>query len=128
MRINKVPKSTPNAIDTATAIRNCDCILGSRMIGSKPATVVSEVSRIGLNREIAASTAASFTVFPALSNSLYRSKNTIASFTRTPINAIIPNIDKIEIGIPISPCPIIAPATPAGITSIIKNALLKLLK
>ena len=38
------------------------------------------------------------------------------------------NIERIETGIPMSPCPMIAPATPEGMTSMIRKALLRELK
>ena len=50
------------------------------------------------------------------------------SFISTPIKAIIPKIESMETGMPISPCPKNEPATPAGITNMMRNALLKLLK
>ncbi len=65
-----VPNRTPNAMDVAIGIKNWACMLVSEIIGRRPATVVSEVNKIGLNLEMAASSAACLVVYPSTIRSL----------------------------------------------------------
>jgi hypothetical protein len=41
----------PYAIEIAIGIKNCACLLFSKIKGAKPATVVKEVKKIALKRD-----------------------------------------------------------------------------
>ena len=60
----KVENASPNEIDTAIGIRNWACSDVSNNSGSRPAMVVSDVSRTARSRWQAASTMASLTAIP----------------------------------------------------------------
>ena len=88
----------PYAIDIAIGIRNCACLLSSKIRGAKPTTVVIEVRKIALNLARPASYRASSKDNPSLKLLLNFPINTRPSFTIIPIKAIIPSIDKIFTG------------------------------
>ena len=111
----KVAKSTPNASETAIGTTNIASKLCTSISGARPKKVVSEVSKIGLNRETPASRT-------AVSRSSWRSRlrlmnvtMTRLSLTTTPARATSPNIDISVTSSPITACPQTAPTRPKGI-------------
>ena len=83
-------------------------------MGPSPATVVSEVSTIGLSREAPARVKASSIFIPRAMKRLAKSRKTRESFTTTPDRATIPIRLIMEMSKPMKMCPQTAPTTPNG--------------
>ena len=114
---NKIPKAS----DIAIGITICACRLRSNTIGIKPMKVVSDVKMIARKRWVPALIAASTKRCPSLLARLTKSTIIKLSFTTTPLNAIIPQIESTLTALPSSKWPMIAPTMPKGITDIMIN-------
>ena len=87
--------------------------------GTSPMNVVTEVKIIGLNLTAPALETASSILCPSSLNLLMVITRTRLAFTTTPLNAIIPRIEKNTRAVSIKKCPNIAPIAPKGITLMI---------
>ena len=65
-KITTVTNSNPNATEMAMGMRNCAWKLLLSIRGARPATVVTVVNKMGLNRLMPASQMASCTGMPSL--------------------------------------------------------------
>ena len=83
---NRIPKAS----EVAIGITSCACMLVSRMIGTRPKNVDSEVSRMALKRLDAASLTAYNKGTPRARSLLTKSTRIRLSFTTTPASAIMP--------------------------------------
>ena len=95
--------------------------LAVTMRGTNPINVVTEVRIIGLNLTAPAFDTASSMSCPSSLSLLIVMTRTKLAFTTTPLNAIIPRIEKKTKGVFIIKWPNIAPIAPKGITLIMTN-------
>ena len=80
----------PNPSETAIGIRNCACVLSSRISGTRPKNVVSEVRMTARKRATPAVRTASTNATPSRRRRLTQSTSTRESFTTTPHSASMP--------------------------------------
>jgi len=109
-----VTKSRPKATEMAIGIRNCAWKLLLSISGVRPATVVTEVRRMGRKRLMPASQMASRKPLPAFMLLLKAATKTRASLTRIPMSAMRPRMLKRLICAPSIQWPMLMPTMPNG--------------